>query len=221
MQDDKPQLNELPNPQRRRFTKGGLAAPVVLATLASKPVLGAGFSYHCTVSGKLSGNTSSPHGNTCTISGTVKTADTWKTTDVSVWPSLAKYSGGSVRKFKDSPGSATPKFNDVYKLPDGTTPAKLLDVLNGNLATTAPNPALGKEAVAALLNALALDGIGGPANFPIKAVEVTRLFNGVIGGGTVEATATFPGKRWGAAEVLTYFRCVNGAIACPTSIPPV
>lgn len=52
---------ERPDPLRRRLTTGGLAIPVVLATLASKPVLGGGVAHHCTCSGKLSGNASS-HG---------------------------------------------------------------------------------------------------------------------------------------------------------------
>lgn len=222
MQDDKVQNTEQPNQQRRRFTKGGLAAPVVLATLASKPVLGASFSYQCTVSGKLSGNTSS-HGTsgTCALTG-VKTADQWKVlTPVGNWPSQAINDAGTgARAFDNTPkgvaGANT--FNNVYFKPDNSK-AKLLDVLNGNLISGAPNPALGKEAVAAMLNALSLDALGGPTNFPIKAIEVARLFNGVIGGGTVEATATFPGKMWGAAEVLAYFQCINGSGVCPVSIP--
>ena len=54
--DTQPQVNE----QRRRLTRGGLAAPVVLGTLLSRPVLGAA-PYNCTISGQLSGNVSS-HG---------------------------------------------------------------------------------------------------------------------------------------------------------------
>lgn len=50
------------NAARRRLTQAGLAAPVVLATLASKNAL-ATAPYNCTISGQLSGNTST-HGNT-------------------------------------------------------------------------------------------------------------------------------------------------------------
>jgi len=46
--------------RRRRLTKGALATTVVLGTLVSRPVLGAA-PYNCTISGQLSGNTSS-HG---------------------------------------------------------------------------------------------------------------------------------------------------------------
>ncbi len=52
---------EQPNALRRRLTKGGLAAPIVLASLASKPVLAdpnLGAPWICTLSGQLSGNMS-------------------------------------------------------------------------------------------------------------------------------------------------------------------
>lgn len=55
-QDTRPPIDE----QRRRLSKVGLAAPVVLGTLLSRPVLGAA-PYNCTISGQLSGNVSS-HG---------------------------------------------------------------------------------------------------------------------------------------------------------------
>jgi hypothetical protein len=216
MHDERSHPTQTPDLPRRRFTKGGLAAPVVLATLASKPVLGA--SYHCTVSGKISGNTSAPHGDgSCTINN-VKSAAAWIATPIGQWPADAKNNAGtSPRLFKNSPKSTTPKFLDKYKKPDASA-ATLLDVLNGNLIGGAPNPALGKEAVTALLNALAL---GAPGNFPISASEVVRLFNGVIDGGTVEAApTTYPGKKWGSAQVLSYFTCINGGF-CPVTIPPV
>ncbi len=47
---------------RRRLVRSALAAPVVLSSLASKPVLGAE-AYHCTVSGQLSGNVSAHPGD--------------------------------------------------------------------------------------------------------------------------------------------------------------
>src|SRR4030095_6701924 len=50
---------EPPDRLRRRLAKGGLAIPVVLSTLGSRPVLGQ-VPYICTMSGKASGNTSHP-----------------------------------------------------------------------------------------------------------------------------------------------------------------
>jgi hypothetical protein len=56
----KPRNIDRPDVLRRRLTRGGLSIPVVLATLGSRPVLGAA-PYNCTISGQMSGNTSS-HG---------------------------------------------------------------------------------------------------------------------------------------------------------------
>ena len=49
---------EPPDQVRRRLAKGGLAIPVVLSTLGSRPVFGE-VVHNCTVSGRMSGNTSS------------------------------------------------------------------------------------------------------------------------------------------------------------------
>lgn len=215
MHDEQAHSTHVPNPQRRRFTKGGLAAPVVLATLASKPVLGA--SYHCTVSGKISGNTSAPHGQdgSCTISG-VKSAQQWINTDKAQWPAGAKDGSGNYLLFKNAPAGGGEKFKDRYVRSGTTTSANLRQVLRE--VVDGPNKPLGREAVAALLNAL---NLGAPDVFPISASEVVRLFNGVIDGGNVVASpATYPGKQWGAAQVLSYFTCINGGY-CPVSIPAV
>lgn len=48
-----------PDSVRRRVAKSGLAIPVVLSTLGSKPVFGE-VAYNCTISGQMSGNTSAP-----------------------------------------------------------------------------------------------------------------------------------------------------------------
>ena len=65
--------SEQPNAMRRRLTKGGLAAPVVLASLASKPVLADfnfGVPWICTLSGQLSGNMSGHENESCTQGST-------------------------------------------------------------------------------------------------------------------------------------------------------
>lgn len=58
-----------PDALRRRLAKSGLAAPVILATLASKPVLATAVPWNCTISGQLSGNMSGHEGETCTALG--------------------------------------------------------------------------------------------------------------------------------------------------------
>jgi hypothetical protein len=62
--EDQPQVNE----QRRRLAKGGLAAPIVVGTLLSRPVLGAA-PHNCTISGQLSGNVSTHEQGICSTLG--------------------------------------------------------------------------------------------------------------------------------------------------------
>jgi len=51
--------SEPPDQVRRRLAKGGLAIPVVLSTLGSRPVFGEA-AYNCTIPGQMSGNASAP-----------------------------------------------------------------------------------------------------------------------------------------------------------------
>lgn len=74
-----PQVDE----KRRRLAKGGLAAPIVLGTLLSRPVLGAA-PYNCTISGQLSGNVSS-HGTPINCKTLGLSPGFWK--NRSSWPS--------------------------------------------------------------------------------------------------------------------------------------
>lgn len=88
-QDSQPQVNE----QRRRLTRGGLAAPIVLGTLLSRPVLGAA-PYNCTISGQLSGNTSS-HGDPVDC-GTLGASPGYWRQDQKDWPGGLIYGSGMI-----------------------------------------------------------------------------------------------------------------------------
>ena len=88
-QDANPQVNE----QRRRLTRGGLAAPVVLGTLLSRPVLGAA-PYNCTISGQLSGNTSS-HGDPVVCATLGRSPGYWRQ-DQKDWPAGLTYGSGMI-----------------------------------------------------------------------------------------------------------------------------
>jgi hypothetical protein len=68
------------NQSRRRFGLAGLAAPAVMLSLASKPVMGA--SYWCTGSGGMSGNTS---GHGTKLSCLACSPGYWKTSP-GTWP---------------------------------------------------------------------------------------------------------------------------------------
>ncbi|MDP2834205.1 MAG: hypothetical protein Q8Q28_13105 [Pseudomonadota bacterium] len=207
-----------PDLSRRRLAAGGL---VVLSSLLAKPVLGAA-PYRCTISGQLSGNTSS-HGNEppCTALGL--SPGYWKNHPAS-WPS------GYVAGKLPSKGSCTPAspgtlfrlttcngqtLADAYRCkggllahPAGTdfyngTPMSLLQVLNLNGGTSdPPYPALGRATVASLFNALRFG-----TDYPLRPQEVIVMFNSVYQGGVYEVK---PGVFWNAESVKNYFESLYG-----------
>lgn len=94
-----------PDALRRRLVKGGLATPAVLATLASKQVLGSA-PYNCSMSGKLSGNVSG-HGKAQTCSSLGSSCEQWRDTTCQ-WTYYPKgsctqhvYSGGQCMYIDD------------------------------------------------------------------------------------------------------------------------
>jgi len=97
-QDVRPQVDE----QRRRLSKGGLVAPIVLGTLLSRPVLGAA-PYNCTMSGQMSGNTSS-HGDPVDCSTLGLSPGYYKNHDA--WPAPYVYGGPAANQCPVD-GSAT------------------------------------------------------------------------------------------------------------------
>ena len=179
--DTRPQVNE----QRRRLTKGGLAAPVVMGTLLSRPVLGAA-PHHCTISGQVSGNMS--------------------THDQSI---LCSTLGRSPSQFASTPGSlpssGTPLFKstfaDVYAGASGD--ATVLEVLQGTVTVKSGSATveLGQEAVAAYLNA------ADQTKYPITQQEVVAMFNAVVSGGTYAYSSTV---SMNATQVLTFFKSLHG-----------
>lgn len=214
---------------RRRLTKGGLAAPVVLATFSSHNALaGNSVPYKCTISGKLSGNTSQPGTKSCSSLG--RSCDQWKQYS---WTSIKKgscykYSGQrlhtdpnnnsnanlmgacmkditwSGRKFKavysrkkDAWGVWQPVAPTTYNCKHMT----LHEVLYLGDDSGANKPWLGREAVAAFLNAVEC-----APNFPLKPEEVIDMFNATCEGGTYEVK---PGVHWDATKVCNYFSCLH------------
>lgn len=209
-----------PDPSRRRLAAGGL---VVLSSLLAKPVLGAA-PYLCTISGQLSGNTSS-HGNEppCTALGL--SPGYWKNHPAS-WP--AGYVAGGTKTAADSfPfGSPPPTLfratscngqtlADAYRSKDGRLahpvstdfyygePMSLLQVLilNGG-ASDPPYPALGRATVASLFNALHFG-----ASYPLLPQQIIVMFNSVYQGGVHEVK---PGVFWNAETVKNYFESLYG-----------
>lgn len=134
---------------RRRFTKTGLGAGTVIATLVSKPVLGA--QYYCTVSGMQSGNTSM-HGPAVTCQGCS--------------PGYWKNSPGSWSKYTSY--KTTDTFAGVFGTSTYNSQTTLMDVLKNDPGS------LGCHIVAALLNASASDH--GNMTYGYSAQEVINMY---------------------------------------------
>lgn len=223
--EDRPLVNE----QRRRLTKGGLAAPVVIGTLLSRPVLGAA-PHNCTISGQLSGNVSTHLQGVCSSLGL--SPATYAGMSPNSWPNATLDFLDNQNKpvlFKLAPKSQTTKFADAFhrKITTGQNTsyedATVWDLLKGvpvnnNNGNPIPNAvlevkpgfdaanglALGKEAVAAYMNAV--HGTNGYPNFPISGPQVVAMFNAVIvSGGKYDPM----GVNWGITDVTNYFMSLH------------
>jgi hypothetical protein len=83
-------------------------------------------------------------------------------------------------------------------------PMTALEVLNlGNGMTSPPFPGLGREAVAALLNAI--DPLYS-ANFPLTPAQVIEMFNATVNGGSYEVAT---GIHWYAVDMRDYFASLH------------
>jgi hypothetical protein len=173
------------NDARRRFTKTGLGAGAVIATLASQPVLGA-VPYNCTISGHASGNVSThgPVGN-CQIG---LSPGYWKN-HTSDWPAPFTPS----QRFKDAGGVSNALLNIA-----STTGQTLLQVLDlGGGGTTA----LARHVVGALLNAQQF-----APNFPLSVAQVKAIWNEVVNTGQYQVNATV---IWTVDDVTNYLSSLN------------
>jgi hypothetical protein len=212
------------SPSRRLFAKG--AAPVVLGSLLSKPVLGA--EYICTVSGNASGNASA-HLTDDAGCDVGMAPNEWK--DQLTWP--APFKKGTL----PAPPSTTGSGNCVYPgdgrgtLFNGYTPAggpslanqfwtrnaqnateacgvrltpgdrppsSMFEVLNSNIADPDMKLRLGKATIASLLNEAHFG-----TTYPVSAARIVEMFNAVQGVGSYHvAGANVSLNRLG---VIKYF----------------
>jgi hypothetical protein len=211
----------LVNEQRRRLTRGGLAAPVVLGTLLSKPVLGA-VAHNCTTSGNASGNVSTHTQGTCSALGAgditfwLKATPTdcvtfWKSV-IPSWSQVISDNNSNTRVFGNTLKVGL-KFSAVYQPFDGgnANAVRLFNVLKGNVAggiAGTTNIELGQEAVVALLNSL--HGTYGGNKFPLSPTDVVKMFNDVVNGGNyLVENCTGINCSWNAATVLDYFKSLH------------
>lgn len=168
---------------RRRLIKSALGTPVVLSSLASKPVLGGTHGCGPSNVGSPTPNSHSPAVN-CSAQGL--SATYWKSSTTQ-WPS-------QIKKSKDSYGKAT-AFNGFLGLRDafsknkqggGTRPATMYEVLTSD----DPSSALGRATVVSLLNAYAR-----PSSYPVTPAQIVLMFNAAstnqdypIGSGSAKLT---------------------------------
>jgi hypothetical protein len=209
VQETPPQINE----QRRRLAKVGLAAPVVMGTLLSRPVLGAGPFHNCTISGQLSGNTSThEQAETCAIGEGPITwggKTTWTGTSPLAPTTLLKNTSVNGKTFELAYKKKSKTVASVITMylvgtdTGGASDVTLKDVLTlpawpGGSGMTAPiNLDLGKAAIANTLNALVIG-----TTFPLKPEQVIDMFNQTHPTGTYQINDTL---SWNAASVLAYF----------------
>jgi len=217
-----------PDVIRRRLAKAGLAAPVVLATLASKPVLGAA-PHNCTISGQVSGNVSTHMQGTCSTLG--QAPSYYANQPPANWPNAGSdflNSNGNPRLFANTPYSCSQKFANCYQKTGGgygsgsfgpNDQASVWDVLKGYVVDSSGNHNtnvmlqvrsgcvggldLGQEAVAAYMNAW---NIASCPNYPLKPLEVVQMFNAVVQGGNYQVAS---GVSWNAGDVLSYFKSLH------------
>lgn len=209
------QRRNQPNAGRRRFARAGAAVPVVLGSLASKPVLGSSVSTYCSVSGQMSGNLSRrlPEGVSCADSGS--NAAHWTNVNTS-WPTeigrgtqsgnSGNFSGGTVfNGFNvDNTTLAEAFFVKGNKLVTrtyaGNSPASatMWDVLTLSRDTTGGVSAdldlLGKATVVSLLNAYTYEG------YPVWPERIVTMFNATWDGGAY----VVGGFRWTQLKVTSY-----------------
>lgn len=195
---------------RRRLAKGGLAVPVVLATLASKNALSA-VPYQCMISGKISGN-NSPNGpataESCKLG---KSGRTWLN-ELSDTPGTS-----GARKLADlyPPGT----FSDVYDFKpsslriiaansDPATPrATINQILRyGAGSPTPPNLGYGKKALVLYLNAEMLNGAMGTAHdfYPLTTTEAKDIFNAIVANTGYSGTTSLGPFTWTNTELRSY-----------------
>lgn len=222
MQDKPPRDPDRPDPGRRRFTRG-LAAPALLGTLASQPVLGQSL-YHCTPSGQWSGNISHRSTFECGSLGMspeewIAKAD-WTPYDKGDLPSKT---GGNSCKFTGG-SAAGDTFNSVFggnyyfAVASGSGSGKNCAILTA--AGTGSNDhhasmrevlewstdELGREAVVALLNA----SQPGDQGFPITPQRVVHMFKDIATTGTYYPMSSSM-HGWDRDTVIAYWKSLYDA----------
>lgn len=187
--------NEPIDLSRRRLAKTGLAAPIVLATLASKNALAA--PYSCTVSGKLSGGSTHTAAPSCKLGQSAATLAGGLTNDTTTFLSAF---GLDLYYYK---GGTTPKIGNSTV--PGSSPATLYQILTvssePNILTRKPTDLpFAKMAVMLYLNAPVSGDI-----YPLTKAQVVAMFTAAIQGNNYTGSTSMGSFTWTPAQVKSYF----------------
>lgn len=212
---DKQEPKKLPDEvdkNRRRLTIGALVAPVVLSTFPGKNAL-ASTPYNCTISGNLSGNTSS-HGHEVNCGTLGVSPGCWKSPHV-----CGTRKHGSSYNFVSPPRWPVPYTpTTLFKLaftawPNGFTnlgydpnSTTMVDALRTE-GNAGGNVAFTRAAVASLLNASYFP------DYPLNALQVKQLYDATVNGGSILLSDFFNvtgGTIWHLQEVMNYFESLYG-----------
>lgn len=156
----------LPPLARRRLIKSAIGTPVVLSSLASKPVLGGQHGCGPSNAGSPSPNSHSPEAVNCSTLGL--SAATWKAAPATSWPSEIKKGPPQPTDFNGF-GGLNAKF---YKMTGGgRKPASMLEVLSGDSLLGGDSP-LGRATVVSLLNAYRPG-----SSYPVTPSQIVQMFN--------------------------------------------
>lgn len=214
---------------RRRFTRAGMAAPVVLGSLISKPVLATGTNppYNCTMSGQMSGNMST-HPGTVDCKTLGRSPGYWKN---HAWPSgfvagdlpnsLCSFTGVVKGTFFNGFTLGSSVLGNAFKRASINSACQVIDARESNYSTVGNSKAtmmqvlntggglndtslkaLGRATVASLLNSVAF-----APTYPLTSAQVIAMFNAVFMGGNYQVNAT---TQWNADQVKTYFESLYG-----------
>lgn len=223
---DEPTLS---NPGRRRFTRGGLATPVVLGSLVSQPVLGQ-VGHQCTLSGQLSGNTSVHGAQTpCNTLGNNTSywlnSTTWPSPIVrgalsNGGPNVQATSGTAFDGWTVNTSATSSTYSTsgifastesmtlsgvaytlaaAFKVKNGQGSATMLQVLMNVTNTT--DSELGLLGVATVTSLL--NALFRGSAYPVSVGQIIAMFNATYNGGTYLVGGT---TQWARSQVITYMQ---------------
>lgn len=196
---------------RRQFARAGLAAPIVLGSFISRPVLGA-VPYQCTVSGQVSGNLSRP--SDIAVCKVGESLTTWQSS--TPWPS--QINKGTLPNngcnFPPGQGGKGTAFNGFSQSGTQLLASVFYNSSDCTVTTTVSNNAatmlqvlhttdsrlqfqLGRATVVSLLNFYKY----GAGTYPVSDAVIIAMFNATHNGGSYMVNGSVP---WNIGQVIQY-----------------